>query len=97
MPSRFFLYKSKIYQGPKHACYRTPRKRGAKKICPICFWDDHVSREFDPDSMVDVNCVLLRETQYNFIKFGICHTRSRGPVQKMARSEACDPDWRPMQ
>ena len=46
--------------------------RGMFDICPVCFWEDDIEQEKDPNWAGGANQVSLIEARKNFIKYGAC-------------------------
>ena len=52
--------------------YRTLDERGAYQICPVCFWEDDLEQEKNPNDDGGANAVSLIEARNNYMKFGAC-------------------------
>lgn len=46
--------------------------RGMFGICPVCFWEDDLEQEKDPNYDGGANKVSLIEARNNYLKFGAC-------------------------
>ena len=55
--------------------YYTLPTTGAYDICPVCFWEDDVAQEDDPDLEGGANDKSLRESRENYRIFGACEER----------------------
>jgi len=62
--------------------YYTLPNTGAYDICPVCFWEDDIVQEDDPDLEGGANELSLRESRENYRKYGACEERFKGRVRK---------------
>ena len=62
--------------------YYTLPNTGEYDICPVCFWEDDVVQEDDPDLEGGANDLSLRECRENYRKFGACEERFKERVRK---------------
>ncbi len=65
---------------------------GTYLICPICFWEDSTTDEYDPLSW-NSNKVSLPQAQRNFIAFGACESEWVHDVRKPNPNDQRPSGW----
>ncbi len=73
--------KPEKYKCPCCGYYTLPNT-GEYDICPVCFWEDDIVQEDDPDLEGGANDLSLRECRENYRKFGACEERFKDRVRK---------------
>ncbi len=65
---------------------------GTYLICPVCFWEDSTTDEYDPLSW-NSNKVSLPQAQRNFIAFGACESEWVHDVRKPNPNDQRPSGW----
>ncbi|KRF52397.1 hypothetical protein ASG99_27935 [Bacillus sp. Soil768D1] len=68
---------------------------GTHDICRNCFWEDDNYQYEYPDED-GANKISFRESQQNFIKFGVSDLDFSENVRKPNNSDIKDPNWKPI-
>lgn len=68
---------------------------GTYDICDVCFWEDDIVMNENPDYWGGANEVCLRQAQRNFVKFGVSEKKYLNSVNQHDVYEK-DPLWKPI-
>ena len=69
---------------------------GSYDICPICFWEDDIVQNENPDMAGGANSVSLRQAQENYVAFGACSRKDAPHVRPPSDDDIRDPNWAPL-
>lgn len=70
---------------------------GSFDICPVCFWEDDIVQQNDPDFDIGANHISLRQAQRNFLEFGACRKEMLPNVRMPNEDEEKDVSWKPLE
>lgn len=76
--------------------YKTLEENSIYDICDICFWEDDIVQNNNPDYVGGANRTSLREAQKNFLEFGACDRDCIDCVREPMDSDEKDMTWKPL-
>ena len=78
--------RTKKYKCPCCSYYTMDEPNGSYGICEVCFWEDDIAQDKDPELAGGANRVCLREARENFLKYGACDEKAI-PFTRMPTAE----------